>query len=57
MSEFLEQSGQSGSDGTGHLRDHMKEMEAFLGRRGRWAYLAWVVAWAAALVFMAVTFL
>lgn len=40
----------------GHLRAHMQEMADMLGRRARWAYLAWVAAWAAALVFAAVIF-
>ncbi len=41
---------------SGHMKAHLTEMEGLLGRRGRWVYLAWVVAWAAALVFMAVIF-
>ncbi|MHB8868490.1 MAG: hypothetical protein ACYC6T_14915 [Thermoleophilia bacterium] len=41
---------------SGHMKAHLREMEGLLGRRGRWVYLAWVVAWALALVFMAVIF-
>jgi hypothetical protein len=40
----------------GHLRAHMREMEDMLGRRARWAYLTWVAAWAAILLFAAVIF-
>ncbi len=41
---------------SGHMKAHLAEMAGLLGRRGRWVYLAWVVAWASALVFMAVIF-
>lgn len=41
---------------SGHLREHLQEMEGLLGKRARWMYLAWVLAWAGSLVFMAVTY-